>query len=99
MTLGIAMGESVIRKIKYLIRSKVVKEFLNDPNGSIDTDRGGRTFVNVSTVLDAGIFNEIMAIFTYNVVEAHRGGTRVSWTKGTQLICSLAWNNQICNKY
>ncbi|MEM4087141.1 MAG: hypothetical protein QXV49_01430 [Conexivisphaerales archaeon] len=36
----------------------------------------------VPSVLDAGIFNEIMAIFTYNVVEAHRGGTRVSWTKG-----------------
>ncbi|MEM3853799.1 MAG: hypothetical protein QW606_05795 [Conexivisphaerales archaeon] len=33
----------------------------------------------VSSVLDAGIFNEIIAIFTYNVVEAHRGGTRVSW--------------------
>ncbi|MEM3248964.1 MAG: hypothetical protein QXL00_04205 [Conexivisphaerales archaeon] len=37
----------------------------------------------VSSVLDAGIFNEIIAkVFTYNVVEAHRGGTRVSWTKG-----------------
>ncbi|MEM0146423.1 MAG: hypothetical protein QW508_04550 [Conexivisphaerales archaeon] len=37
----------------------------------------------VSSVLDAGIFNEIMTkVFTYNVVEAHRGGTRVSWTKG-----------------
>ncbi|MEM0097742.1 MAG: hypothetical protein QXY52_05000 [Conexivisphaerales archaeon] len=34
----------------------------------------------VSSALDAGIFNEIMTIFTYNVVEAHRGGT--SWTKG-----------------
>ncbi|MEM4063192.1 MAG: hypothetical protein QW428_04470 [Conexivisphaerales archaeon] len=33
----------------------------------------------VSSVLDAGIFNEIIAIFTYNVVEAHRGDTRVSW--------------------
>ncbi len=33
----------------------------------------------ISSVLDAGIFNEIIAIFTYNVVEAHRGGTRVSW--------------------
>ncbi|MEM0096861.1 MAG: hypothetical protein QXH39_06655 [Conexivisphaerales archaeon] len=33
----------------------------------------------VSSALDAGIFNEIMAIFTYNVVEAHRGDTRVSW--------------------
>ncbi|MEM3196678.1 MAG: hypothetical protein QXY52_04315 [Conexivisphaerales archaeon] len=34
----------------------------------------------VSSALDAGIFNEIMAkVFTYNVVEAHRGGTRVSW--------------------
>ncbi len=50
MTLGIAMGESVIRKIKYLIRSKVVREFLNDPNGSIDTDRGGRAFVNARRV-------------------------------------------------
>ncbi|MEM4102111.1 MAG: hypothetical protein QXN78_01720 [Conexivisphaerales archaeon] len=39
----------------------------------------------VPSVLDAGIFNEIMAIFTYNVVEAHRGGTRVSWTKGHAL--------------
>ncbi|MEM0146169.1 MAG: hypothetical protein QXY02_06060 [Conexivisphaerales archaeon] len=37
----------------------------------------------LSSVLDAGIFNEIIAkVFTYNVVEAHRGGTRVSWTKG-----------------
>ncbi|MEM3853999.1 MAG: hypothetical protein QXG99_00470 [Conexivisphaerales archaeon] len=33
----------------------------------------------VSSALDAGIFNEIIAIFTYNVVEAHRGDTRVSW--------------------
>ncbi|MEM4091611.1 MAG: hypothetical protein QW837_00940 [Conexivisphaerales archaeon] len=31
----------------------------------------------VSSVLDAGIFNEIITIFTYNVVEAHRGGTRL----------------------
>ncbi|MEM0097897.1 MAG: hypothetical protein QXH39_06170 [Conexivisphaerales archaeon] len=31
----------------------------------------------VSSVLDAGIFNEIMTIFTYNVVEAHRCGTRL----------------------
>ncbi|MEM4093157.1 MAG: hypothetical protein QW837_08980 [Conexivisphaerales archaeon] len=32
----------------------------------------------VSSALDAGIFNEIMAkVFTYNVVEAHRGGTRL----------------------
>ncbi|MEM3701738.1 MAG: hypothetical protein QXH93_03315 [Conexivisphaerales archaeon] len=32
----------------------------------------------VSTALDAGIFNEIMTkVFTYNVVEAHRGGTRL----------------------
>ncbi len=54
---------------------------------SIDTDRGGRwkrcsllmLKEYVPSVLDAGIFNEIMAIFTYNVVEAHRGGTRVSW--------------------
>ncbi|MEM4067176.1 MAG: hypothetical protein QXV17_10015 [Candidatus Micrarchaeaceae archaeon] len=37
----------------------------------------------VSSALDAGIFNEIIAkVFTYNAVEAHRGGTRVSWTKG-----------------
>ncbi|MEM3261666.1 MAG: hypothetical protein QXY52_06920 [Conexivisphaerales archaeon] len=37
----------------------------------------------VPSVLDSRIFNEIMAkVFTYNVVEAHRGGTRVSWTKG-----------------
>ncbi|MEM3262185.1 MAG: hypothetical protein QXW72_07405 [Conexivisphaerales archaeon] len=31
----------------------------------------------VSSVPDAGIFNEIMAIYTYNIVEAHRGGTRL----------------------
>ncbi|MEM4108948.1 MAG: hypothetical protein QXQ65_02960 [Conexivisphaerales archaeon] len=36
----------------------------------------------VSSALDAGIFNEIMAVFIYNVVEAHRCGTKVSWTKG-----------------
>ncbi|MEM3289739.1 MAG: hypothetical protein QXT35_06645, partial [Conexivisphaerales archaeon] len=36
----------------------------------------------MSSALDLRIFNEIMTIFTYNVVEAHRGGTRVSWMKG-----------------
>ncbi|MEM3487917.1 MAG: hypothetical protein QXG99_08180 [Conexivisphaerales archaeon] len=37
----------------------------------------------VPSVFDAGTFNEIIAkVFTYNVVEAHHGGTRVSWTKG-----------------
>ncbi|MEM4109586.1 MAG: hypothetical protein QXQ65_06290 [Conexivisphaerales archaeon] len=37
----------------------------------------------MSSALDLRIFNEITTIFTYNVVEAHRGGTRVSWTKAT----------------
>ncbi|MEM3215245.1 MAG: hypothetical protein QXH39_06425 [Conexivisphaerales archaeon] len=37
----------------------------------------------MSSALDLRIFNEIMTVFTYNVVEAHRGGTRVSWTKAT----------------
>ncbi|MEM4099789.1 MAG: hypothetical protein QXZ38_04010 [Candidatus Micrarchaeaceae archaeon] len=32
--------------------------------------------------LDAGIFNKIITIFTYNVVEAHRGDARISCTKG-----------------
>ncbi|MEM4126165.1 MAG: hypothetical protein QW508_01190 [Conexivisphaerales archaeon] len=36
----------------------------------------------MSSALDLRIFNEIMTVFTYNVVEAHRGGTRVSWMKG-----------------
>ncbi|MEM4102428.1 MAG: hypothetical protein QXN78_03375, partial [Conexivisphaerales archaeon] len=72
------------------VRSKVVREFLNDPT-AWKHRYGQRWQVEavfsslklgeyVSSVLDAGIFNEIMAkVFTYNVVEAHRGGTRVSW--------------------
>ncbi|MEM3701980.1 MAG: hypothetical protein QXH93_04560 [Conexivisphaerales archaeon] len=44
---------------------------------------GRNAIIDICTRLDAGIFNEIMTIFTYNVVEAHRGGTRVSWTKAT----------------
>ncbi len=44
----------------------------------------------VSSALDAGIFNEIIAkVFTYNVVEAHRDGTRVKLDKGTCALINL----------
>ncbi len=87
-----AIGESVINftgKFKGCIRSKAVREFLNDPTAW--KHRYGQRWKRrllmlkeyVPSVLDSRIFNEIMAkVFTYNVVEAHRGGTRVSWTKG-----------------
>ncbi|MEM0146768.1 MAG: hypothetical protein QXL00_07595 [Conexivisphaerales archaeon] len=77
------------RKSRGYVRSNVVREFLNDPTACRHryVQRWKRCLLMlkeyVPSVLDAGIFNEIIAkVFTYNVVEAHRGGTRVSWTKG-----------------